>query len=379
MIKYDTIIHARGEYLTKVSKGKAAETTLFPVASSLNDSSDGPISPPNDIDINWAIDCRTEPVRTFLVPDPFNKAAEAHFHLHKFVGIGASIDTLALFHEWLEQNREKHRASNLLIGSEIEFRISEIDASQNSNSVNCFNLLSSPITSTLATFWSDVDRFLERNAIDAVTYSSEVGDGIYEISLPPNPPDLAMDQVVFCRFLLRSLGEHHGITVSFDPFSSTDVPSLGLHLSISSKTLSYSELMDRSSSVCGKLGSMMPWYCNSFSALKRIIASNQISPVISIGIDRTHTLRWKEALNCLEFRLPAADCNPYLACVALIEALNERDRGTGHCRLRYDILNDYCNYSKSVNHPLIFPDDFLKLYHTIVHHEIENSVLKCGF
>lgn len=165
----------------------------------------------------------------------------------------------------------------------------------------------------------------------------ELGPGCLEATLAATEGLRAADDAAFFRLAARSFARRNGKTVSFMPYLGADYPGIGGHICLSLKDVRsgrnlFSADDGRTNSLAGKfIAGMMDVVPDAFALCTSTVnAYRRLAP----GSWAPKSLTWAEhpfttAVRSvphagpsarLEFRVPPADCNPYLTMALMLGA-----------------------------------------------------------
>ncbi|SOD95485.1 glutamine synthetase [Caenispirillum bisanense] len=165
----------------------------------------------------------------------------------------------------------------------------------------------------------------------------ELGPGCLEATLAATEGLRAADDAAFFRLAARSFARRNGKTVSFMPYLGADYPGIGGHICLSLKDVRsgrnlFSADDGRTNALAGKfIAGMMDVVPDAFALCTSTVnAYRRLAP----GSWAPKSLTWAEhpfttAVRSvphagpsarLEFRVPPADCNPYLTMALMLGA-----------------------------------------------------------
>lgn len=190
---------------------------------------------------------------------------------------------------------------------------------------------------TYAEFFKALENCLLGGDVPVVGLLSEIGPGCFEITLRDAAPVRAAEDAVFCRSFTKAFCRQRDLTGVFMSQLGEGYPGLGGHVHVS--------LQDRKSGrpVFGKQGAqltptmrhfigglikltpeLMPLVCHTPNAYRRLVPGNW-APRAATWAEQTHTVAVRTisqpAENArIEYRIPGADTNPFLALGVVLGA-----------------------------------------------------------
>ncbi|GAA5082586.1 glutamine synthetase family protein [Thermocatellispora tengchongensis] len=188
-------------------------------------------------------------------------------------------------------------------------------------------------------FFRQVRRALEASGIPVEVSQVEYGLGQWEINLEYGPAMAAADQHVLFKQAVKDLAAANGMTATFMPRPVGDDLGSSCHIHASLRGLDggtpfFDPGRDRGmsavlgSAVAGVLehaADLMLWYAPTINSARRIGSQDFAGNGLTWGFDnRTTTCRvltGQPSATRLEFRLPGADVNPYLAIAGMLGSM----------------------------------------------------------
>lgn len=229
----------------------------------------------------------------------------------------------------------------------------------------------------------DIAETAREQGIDTTVITAELGPGQFEINFShcEDPIRAADWSALFCR-ATRGVALKHGYRASFMSKPYLDHPGSGLHIHVSLYDKDGNNLLVADNhkplrhAVNGCLTSLpelMAIYAPNHNAYRRFGAVNS-AKVASWGYeDRDACVRIPESDEKnlrLEFRLPGADANPYLALAALLVSI---ERGLEEQQEPIVSLNE------DRSSGIAFPGDMLEAVRAMRHSEVANQGLGSEF
>jgi glutamine synthetase len=165
----------------------------------------------------------------------------------------------------------------------------------------------------------------------------ELGPGCLEVTLGATTGLRAADDAAFFRLAARAHARRHGMTASFMPFLGADYPGIGGHCTMSLKDAKtgknlFSDPGGKTNALAGQfIAGMMEVVpeafamCTSSVNAYRRLAPGSWAPKSLTWAEYPFTVAVRSVPHAdprarLEFRVPPADCNPYLTMALMLGA-----------------------------------------------------------
>lgn len=185
-------------------------------------------------------------------------------------------------------------------------------------------------------FVTELEEVLALGDIDVFALAGELGPGCFEATLGAVDALRAADDASFFRLFTRAFARQRGMTASFMPYLGPDYPGIGGHVSISLNDTSGTNLFADAQAQTSKLArsciagmtEIVPHgfaMCAQTVNAYRRFAPGSWAPKSVGWQELTYTTAVRSVPSAaddarLEFRLPGADCNPYLTLALVIGA-----------------------------------------------------------
>ncbi|UOB17024.1 glutamine synthetase family protein [Abyssalbus ytuae] len=164
---------------------------------------------------------------------------------------------------------------------------------------------------------------------------TETGPGVYEIAMQYTEALEAADQASLFKYTVKEIGLQHDILASFMSKWNVNLPGCGCHIHISLHDKAGKNLMtyqpgnkteDVSTyfleGILKYAADLLPVYAPTINSYKRLVEGSWAATTVSYGYqNRTTAVRLianKPDHHHVEFRIPGADVNPYLALYSLL-------------------------------------------------------------
>lgn len=263
---------------------------------------------------------------------------------------------------------------------------------------------------TFAPFVSDLETLLGKGGIDLYSLSGELGPGCFEATLRHQPALRAADDAAFFRSFTKSFCRRRDLTASFMAMLGTGFPGIGGHVTISLKDAEGENVFAAPEAEHGLsktarafLAGMIAGVPEGFPLCNHTVNDyRRLAP----GSWAPKTMSWAPynyaaavrtaaetpAMTRLEFRLPGADCNPFLSlALVLATGLDGLERGLeltsapitsggpgeipeGVPRLPLDLASATATFRASANARAWFGDAFVDHFATVC--EVEDAALR---
>jgi glutamine synthetase len=192
---------------------------------------------------------------------------------------------------------------------------------------------------TMEPFFRELRRALDASGVPVDVAQVEYGLGQWEINLEYAEPLEMADRHVLFKQAVKDSATRHGYTATFMPRPMTDDLGSSCHIHASLRDVNGTALFHDASAergvsdmlrnaVGGALahaGDLMCWYAPSINSYRRTTSQDFAGNGLTWGFDnRTVTARvltGAPLATRLEFRLPGADVNPYLALAGLLASV----------------------------------------------------------
>ena len=254
---------------------------------------------------------------------------------------------------------------------------------------------------TMETFFRGLRRALDESGVPVDVAQVEYGLGQWEINLEYTDPLEMADRHVLYKQAVKDYATRHGYTATFMPRPMTDDLGSSCHIHTSLRDAAGTAVFHDSEgeggtsdalrhAVGGLLehaGDLMCWYAPSINSYRRTSSQDFAGNGLTWGFDnRTVTARvltGEPAATRLEFRLPGADVNPYLALAGLLASVrdgidNHIDPGPpsagdayapGTNTLPSTLLESADAFRQSTFAITAFGEDVVKHYHALAEYE----------
>jgi glutamine synthetase len=199
---------------------------------------------------------------------------------------------------------------------------------------------------TFAPFVADLESLLRKADVDLYSLSGELGPGCFEATLRHRPALRAADDAAFFRSFTKSFCRQRNLTASFMAMLGAGFPGIGGHVSVSLKDkrgrnafAAPAEPHGLSSVARSFLAGMIEGVPEAFPLCNHTVNDyRRLAP----GSWAPKTMSWAPynyaaavrtaaetpAMTRLEFRLPGADCNPFMSlALVLATGLDGLERG----------------------------------------------------
>jgi glutamine synthetase len=194
---------------------------------------------------------------------------------------------------------------------------------------------------TMEAFFRGLRRALEDSGVPVDVAQVEYGLGQWEINLDYTDPLEMADRHVLYKQAVKDYATRHGYTATFMPRPMTNDLGSSCHIHASLRDASGAAVFhDRGGErgisdtlrhavggVLGHAGDLMCWYAPSINSYRRTTSQDFAGNGLTWGFDnRTVTARvltGAPMATRLEFRLPGADVNPYLALAGLLASMRD--------------------------------------------------------
>lgn len=245
-----------------------------------------------------------------------------------------------------------------------------------------------------------------KSGLELYSVHHEVGPGQYEVLFPPTDPLRAADNAVFAKRLIKSVASSKGFTATFmaKPFSS--LPGSGMHIHVSAKLGRGGAFFEDGALreegvhfIGGLLSHAKPLSAltnQTVNSYKRLVPGMEAPFRVSWGFGNRSALvripKSRRRSGTIEFRLPDASGNIYLAIVATLVAgfigLEKRvDPGEPLTTNAY-LVGDLAQLPSSLSEALreliaarvseFFHPGFIEAYHAVKRAEWEEYLKHCG-
>lgn len=192
---------------------------------------------------------------------------------------------------------------------------------------------------TFAPFVTDLEALLTKAGIDLYSLSVELGPGCFEATLKHNPAMRAADDAAFLRMFAKAFCRQRDLTASFMPLLGQGFPGLGGHVAVSlkDKKTGRNAFADRKADhhLSATAGSFLagvidvvpdafPLVAHTVNDYRRLSPGSWAPKTMSWApgsyAAAVRTAAETEETTRLEFRLPGADCNVFLALALMLGA-----------------------------------------------------------
>jgi len=227
-----------------------------------------------------------------------------------------------------------------VVATELEFYLIPIDETREINPQK-HDFSVDATTNGMAIVFDEVIDTLKNSGVTVESWQAEWGLGQWEVNLKRgNPLEVADSHTIF-KMAVKEIALKHGYTANFmaKPFSTEVGSSCHIHVSLKDKSgnqIFFDESKEFSlstitkSAVAGILHytpQSMPMYASTINSYRRLAASEFCGNGATWGFDnRTATCRVlghdSESLH-IEFRIPGADANQYLALAGLLASIRK--------------------------------------------------------
>jgi glutamine synthetase len=235
------------------------------------------------------------------------------------------------------------------VGAELEFYLfcCAWDAARRNNysglppitTTHSQDLLSAEIQAKAA-FFTHLREKLERAGVDVASNGPEWGKGQWELSLQHTDPLALADELALSKLVTKSVAGQSGMSATFmaKPDAMDAGSSCHLHVSLNGrrglplfyqKATPYgmAEVMRHSiGGLLARASDLMIWYAPTINSYKRTESRDLAGYGGTWGIDNRTTMCrvvGSEKSLRVEFRLPGADVNPYLAIAGVLASIRE--------------------------------------------------------
>lgn len=251
--------------------------------------------------------------------------------------------------ELLKQQIEKARQMGFEITSAFEFEFIVLQETAASLREKGFDGLTTYATDNSCwagqsaaiynEFVRDLDKTLYNANIESAGSGLELGPGCFETTLQAASPMKSADEAAFFKLITKAFCRRRDLTASFMAQLSADLPGLSghLHLSLTDKhsrrkifhdTSAPDRMSSTMRSFVGGLVALTPetlaLCAHTVNAYRRLVPGNWAPRTASWALQNyaaaVRVVPEPEAACRLEFRLPAADTNPYLALAMTLGA-----------------------------------------------------------
>ena len=190
-------------------------------------------------------------------------------------------------------------------------------------------------------FFRGLRRALNESGVPVEVSQVEYGHGQWEINLQYADAIEMADRHVLFKQATRDYAASHGYTATFMPRPMTDDLGSSCHIHVSLRTPDgiplFSEpaaehqvsdmLLNAVGGVLGHAAELMCWYAPTVNSYRRTNSEDFAGNGLTWGLDNrtvtTRVLAGAPSATRLEFRLPGADVNPYLALAGLLASVSD--------------------------------------------------------
>lgn len=192
---------------------------------------------------------------------------------------------------------------------------------------------------TFAPFVGDLEAVLKKAGIDLYSLSVELGPGCFEATLKHKPAMRAADDAAFLRLFTKAFCRQRNLTASFMALLGQGYPGLGGHVSLSlkDKKTGRNAFADRKAEhhlsatarsflagVIDIVPEAFPMVAHTVNDYRRLAPGSWAPKTMSWApgsyAAAVRTAAETDATTRLEFRLPGADCNVFLALALMLGA-----------------------------------------------------------
>ena len=190
-------------------------------------------------------------------------------------------------------------------------------------------------------FFAQLAEVLKRTGVDVIASGPEWGMGQWELSIHHNDPLELADELALCKLITKFVAAASNLSVTFmaKPDAIEAGSSCHFHISLTGNhglPLFYQASAPHKMSanmrfaiggLLARVPDLMVWYAPTINSYKRTDSTEFAGRGETWGIDnRTTTCRivgqTRESLR-VEFRLPGADVNPYLAIAGVLASIRD--------------------------------------------------------
>ena len=231
----------------------------------------------------------------------------------------------------LESNLRKQNLTPVM-GVELEFYLIKIKSNLEYSDSNMYSI--SEIDKHHELF-DEIAKISEENNIKIESTISEAGPGQFEIVLLHSNSLIGVaENIIFLKYIIRSLALKHGYDVSFMSKPFGNLPGSGIHVHYSilddrNKNIFDNGTLEGSSSLMFAIGGLMETMSEltlimapHLNSYRRIVSETHAPNIISWGYEnRTVALRVPGGENKsrrIEHRVAGSDVNPYLLIASII-------------------------------------------------------------
>jgi glutamine synthetase len=190
-------------------------------------------------------------------------------------------------------------------------------------------------------FFRGLRRALDESGVPVDVAQVEYGLGQWEINLDYADPLEMADRHVLYKQAVKDYATRHGYTATFMPRPMTDDLGSSCHIHASLRDASGTAVLHDAADergisdamrhavggVLAHAGDVMCWYAPSINAYRRTTSQDFAGNGLTWGFDNrtvtTRVLTGAPMATRLEFRLPGADVNPYLALAGLLGSMRD--------------------------------------------------------
>ncbi len=285
-----------------------------------------------------------------LRPYPFE--ADASLLICDYLGPSRALSPRAL----LQDQIAKTDAAGFTVKAAFEFEFLVLEETAESLREKGFERLASFLpgtrcwsaetAATQADFVRSLDETLQAGAIRPFSLGVELGPGCFEATLRARDPLGAAEEAALFRLYTKAFCRARGKTASFMAQLGSDYPGLSGHLHLSlwdreGRNLFHDQADPKGPSaacrsfIAGVLrasAAAFPLVANSVNAYRRMAPGNWAPRALGWAVENyaaaIRAVPASPARSRLEFRLPAADCNPFLVlALFLAGGLDGLERG----------------------------------------------------
>lgn len=191
---------------------------------------------------------------------------------------------------------------------------------------------------TYGSFLSELELCLRKGDVPISGVLSEIGAGCFELTLRDSLPMRAAEDAVFCRTFTKAFCRQRNLTAAFMSQLGEDFPGLGGHVHLSlqnhrskrpefgrgSNRLMKTAMRHFVGGLIKLTPELMALVCQTPNAYRRLTPGNW-APRAATWAEQTHTVAVRTisapAQNArVEYRIPGADTNPFLAIAVVLGA-----------------------------------------------------------